>query len=126
MGPLPDWGNMQLAWRISRLEMTDPFGWHSVDEETLREIHQKLSHFERLTVNQVFVISKHTNHSVRSDKLCSEAQKRLTAMRLDGEELHCLHLSGTKRIWGILVQNVLTLLWWDPNHRVCPSAKKNT
>jgi hypothetical protein len=124
---IPQWGKMKLAWRISRLEMQDPFGWHEVDEEALGEIRNKLKWFESMTVNQVFVESKHINHSVPRDKLCSEARKRLGELRLDDvDELHSLHLSGTKRVWGILTENILTLLWWDPDHEVCPSYKKHT
>jgi hypothetical protein len=125
-GPIPDWGNMQLAWRISRLEMVDPFGWHVVDEGTADEIRKKLGYFESMTVNQVFVVSKHNNHSVRFDRLCPEAKRRLADLRLDIEELHSLHLTGVKRVWGFLTENVLNLLWWDPNHQVCPSVKKHT
>ena len=60
-------------------------------------------------------------------KLCSHAQKRLVEMKLDDvDEVHSLRLSGVHRVWGILTENVLTLLWWDPNHEVCPSLKKHT
>ncbi len=107
--------------------MREPFGWHEVDEPTLHEIRQKLKWFESMTINQIFVESKHVNHSVTRDKLCAEARKRLIELKLDDQdELHSLHLSGVKRVWGILSENVLTLLWWDPNHQVCPSYKKHT
>lgn len=125
-GPVPEWGNMKLAWRVSRLEMVDPFGWHKVDETTVHEIRQKLGYFESMTVNQVFVVNKHHHHSVRADKLCPEARQRLADLRLEVEDLHSLRLSGPKRVWGFLTQNVLNLLWWDPEHQVCPSLKKGT
>jgi len=125
--PVPEYGQMNPAWRISRLEMREPFGWHEVDEATLHEIREKLRWFESMTINQIFVVSRKLNHPVALDKLCTEARKRLAELRLDDlDELHTLHLSGVKRVWGILSGNVLSLLWWDPNHQVCPSIKRHT
>lgn len=124
---MPDWLSMKPAWRISRLEMRDPFGWHRIDEEALNGIREKLRWFESMTLREIFIIGKHLNHSVTRDKLCPDAQRRLADLRMDDiEELHTLHLTGTKRVWGILSENVISLLWWDPDHQVCPSLKKHT
>lgn len=107
--------------------MCDPFGWHIVDESTLDGIRTKLGFFESMTINQIFVEGRHINHSVQRDKLCPEAQKRLKELRLDDiDELHSLHLTGKQRVWGILSENVIALLWWDPEHKICPSPLKHT
>ncbi len=34
--------------------------------------------------------------------------------------------NGKQRIWGIKDRNILKVLWWDPDHEVCPSLKKYT
>jgi hypothetical protein len=61
------------------------------------------------------------------DKLIKEAQDRLTEISLDDlDELTSLHLTGKGRVWGIIDQGVMNLLWWDPEHQVCPSHKKHT
>ena len=71
--------------------------------------------------------NKRNNHSVEIDKLSSTAQTRLTEIQLDDiDELVSLRLSAKERIWGILEQGVLIILWWDPNHQVCPSNLKHT
>ncbi|HLV95230.1 MAG TPA: hypothetical protein VKS44_08580 [Candidatus Acidoferrales bacterium] len=122
-----DWWAFHLAWRISRMEFCDPFGWHTVDKETLENIRSKLAEFEKRTLNEIFVASRKQNHGVPIKGLCSEAQKRLDELRLpDVEQLYCLRLSGTQRVWGFLTQNVLNLIWWDKDHLVCPSEKKYT
>lgn len=109
------------------MEFRDPFGWHTVDEKTLHDIRGKLAAFETRTLNEIFIASKKQNHAVPVKGLCSDAQKRLEELRLlDVDEVYCLHLSGTERVWGFLIQNVLNLLWWDPEHCVCPSEKKHT
>jgi hypothetical protein len=43
------------------------------------------------------------------------------------DEVTSLHLSGTERVVGVLEpRGVMHILWWDPDHGVCPSQKKNT
>jgi hypothetical protein len=37
-----------------------------------------------------------------------------------------IRLTGAERIFGYLEQGVFVALWWDPEHRVCPSIKKHT
>lgn len=109
------------------MEFRDPFGWHTVDKQTLEEIRAKLAEFERRTLNEIFITSKKQNHGVPVKGLAAEAQERLGELHLpDVEKLYCLHLSGTQRVWGFLTQNVLNLLWWDKDHLVCPSEKKHT
>jgi hypothetical protein len=67
------------------------------------------------------------NHRVSVEILCKEARDRLSELKLDDvDELLSLRLTGAQRIWGILEHNVVSLLWWDPNHQVCPSPKKYT
>jgi hypothetical protein len=54
-------------------------------------------------------------------KICEEAKSRLNAIRLeDTDALFSLRLSGPERIWGILDNSVLLLLWWDPFHLIYP------
>jgi hypothetical protein len=107
--------------------MVEPYGWHTLDTQTLRYVHEKLTHFEGRTWGEILVQDKKSNHSVEIDQLCSEAKSRLSEIGQDDiDELVSLRLSARERIWGILDQGILTLLWWDPNHNVCPSKLKNT
>jgi len=39
----------------------------------------------------------------------------------DVDEMLSLRLSGTERVWGILADGICTLVWWDPEHRLCPA-----
>lgn len=106
------------------MEMCDPFGWHQVDGESLLEIREKLRCFESMTFGEIL---GRNNHLVGVSSLCKRAQDRLEELRLDDiDELLSLHLTGLKRVWGILEHNVVILLWWDPNHEICPSLKKHT
>jgi hypothetical protein len=124
--PQEDWWAKTPAWRISRLEMSDPFGWHELNEETLHEVRGKLGQFESMTLNEIFVTARSRNHSVQVANLCSKAKQRLVELKLVVDEIYSLRLSGEQRIWCTLFENILTILWWDPKHQVCPAPKKHT
>ena len=112
---------LRPAWRIGRMELRDPFGWHVLDAATLHEIRERLRNFESMTLAE-FIGPKKPSHMITVDKLCKDARDRLTALHLDDyEELVSLRVTGAKRIWGIVEHNVIILLWWDPDHQVCPS-----
>jgi hypothetical protein len=105
------------------MEMVDPFGWHVVDAATLHEIRDKLRSFESMFLGEL-IGPKKNSHMVQVSQLCKDAQDRLAALHLDDlEQLLSLRLTGAKRVWGVLEHNVVTLLWWDPKHLVCPSLK---
>ena len=116
-----------ISWRVTRLQLVDPFGWHTLSHAKLLDVLAKLAEFEKLTWNEILVERQKQNHSVQVTQLCSEAQKRLAEINLDDiEQLVSLRLSGKERVWGMREGAVLLLLWWDPEHQVCPSLLKNT
>ena len=114
-------------WRISRIELSDPYGWHILDASMIGYIKEKLSHFETMTWREILMDAKKQHHSISVDQLSKKAQNRLKETNQDDiESLISLRLSGTQRIWGVLDQGTLNLLWWDPDHQICLSIKKNT
>ena len=115
------------SWRVSQLDMVNPFGWHEIDQKTLTYIHNRLSEIEARTWQEILVHSKKQNHTVQTRHIAKSGRDRLSEMGMDDqEELVSLRFTGIERVWGILDQGVLTVLWWDPNHQVCPSLKKHT
>jgi ABC-type arginine transport system ATPase subunit len=98
-----------------------------MDKDTLLEIRQKLVGFESMTWHEILVRGKKRNHSIPLNQLERKAQKRLEDLRLeDRDDLISLRLAGRQRIWGFRQGPVLSLLWWDPEHLVCPARKKHT
>ncbi len=54
--------------------------------------------------------------------LCDEAQRRLVELELDEfDELFRFRLGNMARLWGVIDEGVFYAIWWDPDHRVCPS-----
>jgi hypothetical protein len=120
----PNINQLKPAWRIGRLEMCEPFGWQDLERSKLQEIRARLSELEKLTWNEILVQNKYWNHTIQVEDLCSEAQERLLDLRLDDyDEIVSLRLSNLERIWGLRIDGAMTLLWWDPDHSICPSLK---
>ena len=123
----PSYNQHVLSWHVSLMETVDPFGWHAVDRDKAVQILQKLGNFETQTWNNLIIEGKKNNHSVLIEDLCKAARDRLTQLNQDDiEALVSLHLSGKERIWGIRDKYIFKILWWDPDHQVCPSPKKHT
>lgn len=117
----------KAAWRISHLETEAPYGWHEIDIQTFEYIKTKLAGFESMTWSQILIDGKKQHHSVDVDQIIKKAKLRLEATKQDDiDSLVSLSLSGKCRVWGIFEEGVLRLLWWDPNHEICPSNKKHT
>jgi len=112
------------AWRIAMLEMQDPFGWHKIDEKILHRIRERLKDFESMTWNQII---GQDSHLIPRTDLCTDAQRKLTQLKQDDvDEVFSLRITGKERVFGIWEAGILRLLWWDPEHKICPSPKKLT
>ena len=109
------------------MEVVDPYGWNKISSEKAEEIRSKLCDFESMTLAEIFVQAKHLNHGVPAHKLDKSACERLEQLGLSDEErVWCLRLSGQERVWGILHQNIVNLLWYDPEHQVYPTKLRHT
>ncbi len=69
------------------------------------------------------MVGKKYNHSINIGTITSAARQRLDAIGLGLDEVVSLRLSGAERVFGYLDNGVFVLLWWDPDHQVCPSFK---
>lgn len=70
--------------------------------------------------------SKH--HSIEVQKLSKEAQERFAAKKLeeDADSVFSFALDNKLRIVGIRKEECFHILWYDPEHEICPSKKKYT
>lgn len=115
------------AWRISLLETVEPFGWHAVAADKVMEIRAKLAHFESMTWAEILQRSNNHHHLIAVERICGAAQERLEVLgQSDADAVLSLRLSNVERVFGILDGHVLRVLWWDPNHRICPAELRHT
>ncbi len=67
-------------------------------------------------------------HRQAFDAVCPDAQRRIAQLGHDEqfEELWRFRIDQKKRLWGYEVDGVFYLLWWDKDHKVCPTEPGNT
>jgi len=116
------------SWRVGHMECMDEFGaWHVLDQYHLLEVRSKLASFETMTWYEILTRDGDRNHPISVSAMVPSAAERLLQLKLDDhEQLISLRLTGTNRIFGIREGDSFRLLWWDPNHAICPSKLKNT
>ncbi|MGH9069353.1 MAG: hypothetical protein ACRD0J_17955 [Acidimicrobiales bacterium] len=86
---------------------------------------EKLGYYEGSTIDEL--AGPRGLKRIPVDHLGATAKRRLGELDLDDyDSLWELHLTGKQRLWAVRDGPVLALLWWDPNHQVCPSHKKHT
>jgi hypothetical protein len=113
----------QPIFRAEQMDLSGPFCW-TLDPSQIQEVFQKIFDTQKLTWQD---LRNNGSHFVNKLDLCTEAQKRLILIQKeDLDQLFSLRITGRKRIWDIKEGNILWLLWWDPDHKVCPSHKKHT
>lgn len=117
----------RLCWRFSHVDHDRPWGFSAVDGSLLIEILRKLSGFESMTVNELRRTRKTFKEYDLPGPIIQDAVDRLAEMRRDDmTKIQRLELTGLQRLYGFLDSNVFHVVWWDPEHAICPSIKKHT
>lgn len=71
---------------------------------------------------EIVTMSGGRNHLIFADSIVREAIRDLSDANLaEIDEVMSLRLTGTNRIFGFMENEVMHILWWDPEHRVCPT-----
>lgn len=114
------------VWRFGKLDFHHAeWGFHNLDKPHLiQDIHSKLVNFETMKWKDIVGPQ---NHHIELNKISKDAQKRIIELRLqEFDPIFSLRLTGKQRVWGIKQEEVLYILWWDPEHTVYPVGKKHT
>lgn len=111
----------RAAWRLSGADQSGPFSWANITDAQRRGVWARMSEFEKMTPSQLLSTG---SHRVSQSRMAKEAKERLRRIELDDlEELWSFRVTGRQRFWCMKRENVYSLLWWDPDHRVCPSLR---
>lgn len=114
-----------FTWSFSIIDLNGPFGWeHCKDAEMFLEVLKKKGQLEDKNFSE---LGGAGSHKIPISDISTEAFKRLREIKQDDiDEIFSFRLSGRVRFWCIRHDNVMRVLWWDPDHKVCPSNKKHT
>ncbi len=112
-----------VVLKYDQMDMDGPWGWRQFEIAKIQWLLMKLSDLHKLNWQE---LTSQGSHLVDIVKLVPKAQKRLEELKKDDlDQLYSLRTTGRHRIWGIKESSILWLLWWDPEHEVCPSNAKN-
>ena len=123
-----------FKWRTQHSDLQHTsWGWCCIEVEQLfNSVIVKLHDFETMEVKEM--IGKNMLHTYSPEVIIKAAQKRLKELcnhsllpeDLSESELTAISLNNKQRIWGYLMRGTFYLLWWDPEHEIYPTKKRNT
>lgn len=121
-----DYSNLRVQWSFQKF---DNESWH--DEQYTRtpfhEIADHLKSFESRTWKEIRHQSRKHDHPIEPAQIIARAQERLQVVtRGQYEELWRFRFTGACRIWGVRIQQIFYVLWWDPQHKIYPTDLRNT
>jgi hypothetical protein len=80
-----------------------------------------------MTWREILIDGRKQNHFIGVWQICGEAQRRLEEVGYgDLKKIVSLRLTGKEKIWGVMEEGTLAILWWDPEHTVYPVEKHHT
>jgi hypothetical protein len=122
---VPDAAAAGIVWRLARLDLDGEWGWRKLGAEQVERVLEQLKNFEGMTVGELF--NRAGNKVIPATNICKEARDRLEEIQADDlDELWELRLTNKNRVWGSRTGHVYQVLWWDPDHTVCPAALRHT
>lgn len=117
-------------WKFARLDLDGNWGWSQIDKDGLLRVLERLRAFESMTWREIE--EKKTKHGpqchpMEITSVTKEARDRLSEIQLtEAPQLYSLRCTGGERIWGYRLGRVFHIVWWDPDHTVCPVGKRGT
>jgi hypothetical protein len=120
------------VWSFSVLDEDHAqWGWRNVNSGVWwDDILPKLQNFETMTWAEILRPAGgrshgNNNHPIPVAELCKAARDRLVDLQQDDiDTVFSLRLAGAPRVMGIREGRVLKILWFDPDHEVCPVQKR--
>ncbi|MEX0727808.1 MAG: hypothetical protein WEB58_13725 [Planctomycetaceae bacterium] len=115
------------VWKFEIFDHDGPWGKELITaDHAWSHLYPKLKNYESMRWGEIEK-DKKRNHSVPKTNLIKEARDRLDELKLnDIDGLFRFRLNGEQRLWGIRDGFSFRILWWDPDHKICPSVLKHT
>jgi hypothetical protein len=123
-GDAPDYEGRFPLWAFRIVDLGGPWCWSALGGEELHAVLQRLKEVESMTWQ---AIAGTGSHAIDVSSLAKAARDRLVEIQQDDvDQVYSLRCTGRRRIFGIREGGVLRILWWDPEHQVCPAPLKHT
>jgi hypothetical protein len=114
-------GRIRIAWRLGDADRNGPYAWSNMSSDVAAQVLGFLGEKDKLGWGESRA------KDIPTTQLCADAQRRLREIEKDDQDrLVEFRLSGIERIWGVRDGHICHVLWWDPDHQVCPSELRHT
>ena len=122
----PDWYKTKHpTWTFNRLD----YDWLPADVDWQNDIVRKLGNYETQTWGEIMIANGGRKHGTNShfdniSELTAEFKERWKQLHLEEyDQVFSLRLTGERRIFGILEGAVLSIVWYDAEHKAYPTSK---
>lgn len=123
-----------ITWTFDRVDMDGEFAFdlNRIEEnEHVREILEKQVSFSKMSWQEIKTAThdakgKSKHHNLEIESLSAEAKRRIEKLQLsedDRDSIFSFALQNKLRIVGIKEEPFFHVLWYDPEHKVCPSKR---
>ena len=120
-----------FKWSLKLADSEEPCGFNDkvFREQWCGKILPQLSDYEAKTWSEISSATAGSkggwiNHHFPVKALVERARERLRKTSMDDEDvLYSLRLGEKQRLFGIVREGVMNLLWYDPDHEICPTSR---
>lgn len=110
------------VWSFRLLDTDGPWCWKKIHNPA--DILKKMADWESMTFTEIF--QGRGSHEVPQDNLTPEAIDRLNVLGLDmAESVTSMRLTSASRLICLRQDDILQVLWWDPEHTVAKSNHRD-
>ena len=121
----PNLEGRYLSWRLSSADIDGPFSCSQFTPDDFKLLWDRLRAFEKMNVSQFRTANSF--HRVPTANITRIAKERLNKLKLDDIDIvYSFRITGTCRLWCMRHENILSVLWWDREHKVYPVGKRHT
>ncbi len=119
-----------IIWTFDRIDRDGPFAFDlSRPDFNHKEVLTKIVEYSSMTwsdvKSQTHDRGKSKHHFLNVDSLSNEARERVTNKLAEEEydQIFSFAFQNKLRVVGIRVNEVFHIIWYDPEHKFCPSSK---
>lgn len=123
--------NKLVIWRFDMIDRNGSFAFDlNRDDFNHKEVMEKMLEYSTMTWadirKQTHDRGKSKHHFLDAENLSPETKERINKMKLEqySDMIFSFALQNKLRIVGIREREHFHVLWYDPNHEICPSKKK--
>lgn len=123
----PSPAKQPVSWRFYETDNDGPFRWDAISDADLRVVVWIMATIDHKLWSSVSGEGVGNIKGIPLSRLSQEALHRLRAIKKDDlDQLYEIRVGGKPRVWGIKRGDAFHVLWWDPEHKVCPSKMRHT